>query len=68
MMTQTNELQFTYCPNIKQQANSVTQSQIMTNLNFSIEDLLSKISKVTNDYHYELSTAKSDNITEKYHS
>ena len=30
-----------------QQVRNMTESQMMNNLNFSIEDLLSKISKVT---------------------
>ena len=30
---------------------SVTESQMMNNLNWSIEDLLQKISKVTDTYH-----------------
>ena len=30
---------------------SVTESQMMNNLNWSIEDLLQKISKVTDNYH-----------------
>ena len=34
----------------KENERSVTESQLITNLNWSIEDLLQKISKVTNHY------------------
>jgi hypothetical protein len=38
----------------------------MTNLNFSIEDLLSKITKVTNDYPYAVAVPQAEYKIDRY--